>query len=153
MKRKLFFILFFLFILNASAQNQNSKNTKTSESKVSQKNIKSSKNNEYNQNMNVELQKEPMYPQGEKALYEYFYYNIKYSDEAKAKKINGEVIVSFDVAIDSTLKNIQIFKRVGFGIDEEIIRLLKPLKYAPAIQNDVPVKMNVVITVPVRADH
>ena len=51
--------------------------------------------------------------------------NLKYPKEAEEKKISGTVILTFD--IDSTCQfiNIKIEKGIGFGCDEEAIRLLK----------------------------
>jgi outer membrane biosynthesis protein TonB len=96
-------------------------------------------------------QQDPFYPAGDQALYTYIFNNIKYSDSAKVKLVEGNVMVSFDVQPDSTLSNIIVLSGVGYGIDEEVVRLLKPLKYAPGIMNGTKVKMNTIITVPVRA--
>jgi protein TonB len=109
------------------------------------------KKNPYDVNFNAVTQQEPYYAAGDKVLFTYFYENIKYSDEAKAKNVSGNVMISFDVMPDSTLSNIFILSGVGFGIDEEIVKLLTPLKYIPGIQSGEKVKMNVILTVPVKA--
>ncbi|MCX6272354.1 MAG: energy transducer TonB [Bacteroidetes bacterium] len=103
------------------------------------------------QNMPVVLEQEAYYPAGMPALYKYFRDNITYTREAIEMKITGEVMVSFDVLTDSTLLDITLLSGVGYGIDEQVVGLFKPLKYAPSIQNGVKLKMNVIVTIPVRA--
>ncbi|MGD0712030.1 MAG: energy transducer TonB [Bacteroidales bacterium] len=103
-------------------------------------------------NFKVVTQQEPYYPGGDQKLYTYFYNNIHYSDAAIAKKLAGNVMVSFDVMPDSTLANLSVLSGIEKGIDEEILQLVKPLKYAPGIQNGTATKMNVILSVPVRAN-
>jgi len=102
-------------------------------------------------NFRVVTQQVPFYPGGENELVMFFYKNIKYSEEAKAKKVTGTVMLSFDVLPDSTVANIAVLSKVGFGLEEQVIKLLTPLKYAPGIQNGEKMKMNVILSVPVRA--
>lgn len=103
------------------------------------------------QNMPVVLQQEAYYPGGQAALLKYFRDNIRYPQEAIDNKISGEVMVSFEVMPDSSLQDITLISGVDYGVDEEVIRLFKDLKYAPSIQNGVKLKMNVMVTIPVRA--
>ena len=103
------------------------------------------------QNMSVKLEQEPYFPKGESALYQYFFENIKYSDEAVNNELKGTVILGFDVETDSTLSNIGIIQGVGYGVDDQIVALMKPLKYAPSIQNGFKLKMNMILNIPVRA--
>jgi periplasmic protein TonB len=102
-------------------------------------------------NFRVVTQQVPFYPGGDNELVMFFYKNIKYSEEAIAKKITGNVMLSFDVLPDSTITNIAVLSNIGFGLEEQVIKLLTPLKYAPGIQNGEKMKMNVMLTVPVRA--
>lgn len=103
------------------------------------------------QNMTVVTNQEPFYPKGEQALYTHVLYNVKYSEEAKKKYIEGEVTLSFDVQTDSTVTNPVVISGLGYGIDEEVVRVVKTLKFAPAIQMGKRVKMNVMFTFPVKA--
>ncbi len=111
------------------------------------------KKNAYNdkQNISVILQKEPEFKGGEKALFKYFSDSLHYSNEAISKKIAGEVMVSFDIMPDSNLTNIKIFSGVGYGVDEEVVKLFKKIKFGPSIQNGVTLRMNMIISIPVRA--
>lgn len=103
------------------------------------------------QNMKVVTTREAAYPKGEQELYDYIFKNVKYSEDSKNAKAEGNVMVSFNVQPDSSVTNALVLSGVGYGIDEEVTRLLKELKFEPAIRNSLPVKMNVVYTFPVRA--
>jgi protein TonB len=102
-------------------------------------------------NFRVVTQQVPFYPGGDNELIMFFYKNIKYSEEAIAKKITGTVMLSFDVLPDSTITNIAVLSNIGFGLEEQVVKLLTPLKYAPGIQNGEKMKMNVMLSVPIRA--
>jgi outer membrane biosynthesis protein TonB len=135
MKTKLFFLVVLCFPLFANSQ----------DNKTQQK-------NPYDVNFTAVTQQEPFFPAGDQALYTYFFKNIHYSDTAVARKITGNVMISFDVMADSTIANSVVLTGVGFGIDDEIVRLLGKLKYAPGIINGQATKMNVILTVPVWAN-
>jgi protein TonB len=103
------------------------------------------------QNSKVVTNSEPSYVQGDDELYKYMYFNLKFTEEAKAKNIEGEVTISFDVKTDSTTTNIIIFKGLGYGIDEEVKKIISQLKFIPALQNGIPVKMNTMYSFPIKA--
>jgi len=103
------------------------------------------------QNMVVNTDAEPFYPKGDQALYQYVYMNLKYSAEAKEKLVSGEVMMSFDVNPDSSVTNAIVISGPGYGINEEVKTLVEKLKFAPAVQNGVMVRMNVMMNFPVKA--
>jgi TonB family protein len=103
------------------------------------------------QNMTVITNQEPFYPKGEQALYTYIINNVKYSEEAKKNYVSGNVELSFDVMPDSTIKNVRIISDVGYGIGEEVKKLVEKLKFAPAVQMGIPVRMSVIMDFPVKA--
>lgn len=51
--------------------------------------------------------------------------NLKYPETAKEQKIRGRVTLEFDVGPTGGLSNFKIIKGLGFGCDEEAIRLVK----------------------------
>jgi len=102
------------------------------------------------QNMKVITSQEAHYPKGDQALFNYVYNNIVYSKEALAAEPSGEVTVSFDVEADSSLTGFLVLSKVGYGIDEEIVRVLKTLKFAPSIQNGFFMKMNLMLSFPIK---
>ena len=103
------------------------------------------------QNMKVITSQEAHHPKGEQWLYIHIMYDLKYSEESKKKYVEGEVTVKFDVNTDSTVTDCKIISGVGYGIDEEVKKMLEKLKFAPAIQNGILVKTNMMMTFPVKA--
>lgn len=103
------------------------------------------------QNIKVITNTEPSFPKGDNALYTYVLMNVKYSEESKKKYIQGEVTISFDVKADSTVINAIIISGVGYGVDEEVKRLIQTLKFSPGVQNGTIIKMNTMYTFPIKA--
>ena len=103
------------------------------------------------QNIKVVTDTEPSFPKGDNALYSYVLYNLNYSVESKIKYVQGEVTISFDVKQDSTVSNAIVISGVGFGVDEEVKRLIQTLKFTPGVQNGTVVKMNTMYSFPVKA--
>jgi protein TonB len=91
------------------------------------------------------------YPEGDQALSKFIFHNLKYSEEAKAHKVSGEVMVSYWVETDSTLSNIRVITDLGYGCSENLSALMKNIKYVPAKVNGVPMKSKVLATFPIRA--
>ena len=102
------------------------------------------------QNMQVSTQ-DAFYPKGDQALYNYIMYNVKYPEESIKKYVEGNVELSFDVMPDSTIKNTKIISDVGYGVGEEVKKLLEKQKFAPAIMMGTKVKSNVIMDFPVKA--
>ena len=131
---KILMLLSFLMFLS-SAQAQSVKTQTTGE----------------NQNMSVNTDREPSFIKGEIALYRLVAEGIEFSEEAKAKAISGEVMLSFDVMPDSTVKNTEVISGPGYGIDQAVKAYVEKLKFIPAQQNGVLVRMNLIMNFPVRA--
>lgn len=106
----------------------------------------------FSQNINsqVQVQQEAQFPGGNEAMIRYIYENIKWPETIKGSMIDDQCIISLDVRADSLIENIVYLKKVGYGIDEQILELLKRKKFIPSIQNDIPVKMNIILSVPVQ---
>ena len=102
------------------------------------------------QNMHITTQ-DAFYPKGDQALYTYIMYSVKYSEESIKKYIEGNVSLSFDVMPDSTVKNVNIISDPGYGLGEEVKKLVEKLKFAPAIQMGMKVRMNMMMDFPVKA--
>ncbi|MCB0596999.1 MAG: TonB family protein [Lewinellaceae bacterium] len=58
-------------------------------------------------------------------LRQYIRDNLKYPGEARERGIEGKVKLSFRIRADGSLYDFNIEKRLGYGCDEEAIRLLK----------------------------
>jgi protein TonB len=104
-----------------------------------------------NKNFEVSKTKETSFVNGEDDLYSFIFKHLKYSEEAKAKKIEGEVMVSFFVEKDSSISNIKIIRDMGYGCGDSIRALFKTIKYVPAQENGVAVRSNVMVNIPIRS--
>jgi len=98
-----------------------------------------------NSNFTVKTQTEAHYPKGDNALFEYINANLKFREAAVQKKVSGTVTISFDVLPDSVLNDFKVLKGLGYGIDSDIILLLKKLKFAPAIANNTIIKSSLIL--------
>ncbi|MEY4539693.1 MAG: hypothetical protein RLZZ306_1450 [Bacteroidota bacterium] len=67
----------------------------------------------------------PEFPGGMAEYAKYIEKNLIYPEDAKTKKLEGNVYVQFMVSTDGSSSNFDILKSLGSGIDEEAIRVLK----------------------------
>ena len=68
------------------------------------------------------------YPGGKIALSKYIKENLQYPKEALSKNIQGKVFLKYEVNEKGDVHNIFIINSLGYGCDEEAIRLVKILK-------------------------
>ena len=107
--------------------------------------------NEFDVNFDVNTNREAQYHEGDQKLYEHMFYNLKYSDEAREAKVIGQVMVSFKVQPDGSLTDMYVVSGVGHGIDEEVVKVLKGLKFLPAIQNGHKIATTLMMSFPISA--
>ncbi len=82
----------------------------------------------------------PEFPGGQNAMYSFLSKNLVYPKKAIENDISGKVYVQFVVRKDGALDNIKISKGLGYGCDEEVIRVLKLMpKWKPGKSNGKPV--------------
>lgn len=101
-------------------------------------------------NQQVNIAQEAQYPGGDQALVQYVYENIKWPEATKGKLIMDEMTISLDVLPDSNITNVLVLKKVGYGIDETVVDLIKKKKFIPSIQNSTAVKMNIMVNIPIQ---
>jgi TonB family protein len=78
----------------------------------------------------------PEFPGGIEGFVKFLNSNIRYPKAAKDNNIQGKVICTFIVEKDGALSGIKVIKSVGYGIDEESVRVLKlSPRWEPGIQN------------------
>lgn len=71
----------------------------------------------------------PKYPGGKKALDEFIQLNLKYPEEALSRHVEGSVIVDFDVDALGAVTKAKVRNGIGYGCDEEALRLVKSFHY------------------------
>jgi TonB family protein len=84
----------------------------------------------------------PTYPGGIAQFYKFLGSQIKYPAVAIDNEVQGNVYVSFIVEKDGSISDINVDRKLGFGTDEEAVRVLKlSKKWLPGVQNGKPVRV------------
>jgi len=66
---------------------------------------------------------------------------LKYPMTALKHNVQGTVVLGFTITAKGELKHLKVIKGVGYGCDEEALRILRiPNKWAPGIQNGHPIE-------------
>ncbi len=71
------------------------------------------------------VDKQPLFPGGQKAFRQYIKANQNYPEAAKKAGLSGRVFIAFIVNTDGSIQNVELLKGIGMGCDEEAIRLVK----------------------------
>lgn len=103
------------------------------------------------ENHEVEIQSEAHYPDGMNALVTKVYQEAPYSQEAIDAHVSGQVQVSFMVQADSSVTDIVVFMDTNPPCGPAVTEVLKTLKFAPAVENNTQVPMEMIVAFPVRA--
>jgi periplasmic protein TonB len=86
--------------------------------------------------------KMPEFPNGKNALIMFLSQNIVYPKAARDAEIQGTVIVRFVVNVDGSISNIEVYKGIGNGCDEEAVRVIKQMpKWTPGSVKGKPVRV------------
>jgi TonB family protein len=73
--------------------------------------------------------KVPEYPGGKEALRKYIMDNLVYPEEALTQRIEGIVHLIADINDNGFIENVKIEKGIGYGCDEEAVRLVKSIHF------------------------
>ena len=85
---------------------------------------------------------------GNQVFFDWIEKNQKYPLLARQRKIQGKVLVEFMVQTDGSLTDARVVKRMGSGLDEEALRLIKAApKWEPATFQGKPIKQKMVLPV------
>jgi TonB family protein len=78
---------------------------------------------------------------GRKAFKQYLEKNLQYPEQALKNEVEGKVTVQFTIGMTGQLSDFKVIRGVGFGCEEEVIRLIKQgPKWSPTKKNEAPVK-------------
>jgi TonB family protein len=78
---------------------------------------------------------------GKKAFKQYLEQNLRYPEQALNNKIEGKVTVQFTIETNGVLSDFQVLRGLGYGCDEEVIRLIKSgPKWSPTKRNHAAVR-------------
>ncbi len=82
----------------------------------------------------------PQYPGGNKMLRKFIDTSLKYPEEALKHKVEGVVHVNYTVTDTGKVEDIKVTHGIGYGCDEEAIRVISMLKYESAFNRGVRVR-------------
>jgi TonB family protein len=78
---------------------------------------------------------------GRKAFKQYLEQNLHYPEQALKNEVEGRVTIQFSIGMTGQLTDFRVIKGIGFGCDEEVIRLIKAgPKWHPTKKNEEPMK-------------
>jgi TonB family protein len=84
----------------------------------------------------VDVDEQPEFPGGQKALMEYVVKNIRYPAEAQIKKLKGRVILKFVIMDDGKVSDIKVVRSVHKILDDEAILVIKAMpEWTPGKKN------------------
>ncbi|WP_165903761.1 energy transducer TonB [Hymenobacter gummosus] len=92
---------------------------------------------------------EPARPvNGTEAWFEWVQQVQQYPAQARQRKVQGKVMMEFMIEKDGSLTNIKPVKRLGSGLDEEAIRIVKlSPKWQPAKYKGAPIRQKMVLPI------
>lgn len=84
----------------------------------------------------------PEFPGGMNAWAKYIQRNLRYPGMAQEEGIQGKVFLSFVVEKDGTITDVKVVKGIGFGCDDEAMRVIKKSpRWKAGMQNNLPVRV------------
>jgi len=84
----------------------------------------------------ITVEQQPEYPGGMAALGAFIQKNLKYPQQAIRSDMSGRVFVSFVVNTNGSLTDVQVLKGIGFGCDEEALRVIRQMpRWKPGMQS------------------
>jgi len=82
------------------------------------------------------VEQNPEFIGGQAKMYQFLGENIKYPQAAQRANVSGRVFVKFIVEDDGSIGDVEVMKGIGFGCDEEAIRVVKSMpRWKPGVQN------------------
>ena len=95
------------------------------------------------------LDRPPLFLDGEVMMMENIFRNIRYPGEARDNGVSGKVIISFIVGKDGKTCNHKVAKGIGYGCDEEALRVVReiPDNWSPGLLNGEAVSVQFIMPV------
>jgi protein TonB len=82
----------------------------------------------------------PAFPGGKEAYLRFVQENIVYPEQALLAKVEGDVLISYTVNNIGEIVDVEVTKGIGYGCDEEAVRVIRLMKYEPARNRGVKMK-------------
>lgn len=99
------------------------------------------------------VEQSPQYLGGTEAMAAFLQKNLKYPRQAAHAGVQGKVFVQFTVGSDGKIENATAIRGIGFGCDEEAVRVVKLMdNWAPGKQAGVPVRVRFTLPIAFQLD-
>lgn len=72
---------------------------------------------------------QPEYPGGPKELTKFIYSELRYPEEALKAQVEGTVYVEYDIDYKGRVTAARVLKGLGYGCDEEALRVVRMLRF------------------------
>lgn len=97
----------------------------------------------------VAVEKQPEFPGGQAAMFKYLQSKFRIPSAAQRAGTEGTIVLSFVIGQTGEIRDIEVLKGLGYGLDEEAIRVVKSMpKWNAGEQNGR--KVSVKYTLPYR---
>lgn len=63
----------------------------------------------------------------QKELLNYIYSHLRYPEEARKKKISGQVVIEFVIAYDGTIRNVELLRGFDRACDNAVIKVIEDM--------------------------
>jgi TonB family protein len=73
------------------------------------------------------VENQPEFDGGLPAMYTFLSDNIRYPEAAAKANVQGKVTVAFVVGADGAVRNVKVMEGLGYGTDEEALRVVKAM--------------------------
>ena len=89
----------------------------------------------------------PKYAGGSKAFKDFIADNLRYPEAALQARVEGTVIIEYDIRDNGVVQHPRVLKGIGHGCDEEALRLVGMLRFEKAKNRGVRVTMTTKTTI------
>jgi protein TonB len=89
----------------------------------------------------------PKYIGGSEAFRDFIAANLHYPEDALEAKVEGSVIIEYDIMDDGVVNNPRVLKGLGYGCDEEAMRVIGMLRFEKVKNRGVRVKLTTKTTI------
>jgi len=150
MKRTFLLSLFVVSCCLAQAQTGTTTGYKAKETDANQKVLERGK--DYDVNFDIDNH-EAFFIEGEDSLYRYLYSRIVIPEEAANKNLIANAMIGIQVNFDGKVQEPYSIAKVGYGIDEELLKAISEIEFVPAKQGSIPYRSEIVFEIPIKSSY
>lgn len=144
------FILLNILIYGICLSQSQTTGYKAEKSDINQKILEKGRN--YDVNFDIKNH-DAFYLDGEEAMFMEIYKRLNIPQSAVDAYLDATAMISLKVNFNGKVLDPTSISKVGHGIDEQILEILKTLEFVPATQGGTPYRSEVIIEIPIKARY